>query len=354
MNIKLENIVKKFGTTTVLDKLNIEIEDGSLVSILGPSGCGKSTSLFIIAGLYEAEEGKILFNDVDVTNIEPKHREIGMVFQNYALYPHLTVLENIEFPLKMKKMKKIDRKNKAVEIGKLTQIEDLLNRKPSELSGGQQQRVAIARALVKNPKILLLDEPLSNLDARLRIEMREEIKRIQKEIKITTIFVTHDQEEAIGISDKILLLNKGKVQQYSEPKDMYFNPKNKFVASFLGNPQMNFIDGFIKEKNFISKNEKLKFSLKKLIDIEYFNEELTLGIRPEEIYITKEEDSLFSVIVKNKQIMGKEIYIEGILEDGTKITFIESWDNNININDKIYLNIKRVNIFNKEKENVKK
>lgn len=229
----------RFDQTTAVDHLNVTIAEGKLVSLLGPSGCGKSTTLYMLAGLYQPTEGEIYFGDRIVNKIEPEHREIGMVFQNYALYPHLTVLKNILFPLKMAKVPKKEAEERAKEMAALVQIDHLLDRKPSQLSGGQQQRVAIARALVKKPKLLLLDEPLSNLDARLRLEMREEIRRIQQEVGITTIFVTHDQEEAMSISDQVLLMKDGKKQQYSAPQDMYDYPINKFVTQFLGNPPIN-------------------------------------------------------------------------------------------------------------------
>ena len=243
MRIRLENLTKRYQEVTAVDHLNLEIEDGDLVCLLGPSGCGKSTTLSIIAGLEQATEGAIYFDEENVGGLEAEERDIGMVFQDYALYPHMTVQENIAFPLKMQGWKKKDRIEKVKEAAKMLQIEEYLKRKPGKLSGGQQQRVAIARAIVKNPKILLLDEPLSNLDARLRIELRDEIRRVQKQLGITTIFVTHDQEEALSISDKILLMEKGKISQYSSPKEMYMEPQNMFAAKFLGNPPMNFVPG---------------------------------------------------------------------------------------------------------------
>ena len=243
MRIRLENLTKRYQEVTAVDHLNLEIEDGDLVCLLGPSGCGKSTTLSIIAGLEQATEGSIYFDEENVGGLEAEERDIGMVFQDYALYPHMTVQENIAFPLKMQGWKKKDRIEKVKEAAKMLQIEEYLKRKPGKLSGGQQQRVTIARAIVKNPKILLLDEPLSNLDARLRIELRDEIRRVQKQLGITTIFVTHDQEEALSISDKILLMEKGKISQYSSPKEMYMEPQNMFAAKFLGNPPMNFVPG---------------------------------------------------------------------------------------------------------------
>lgn len=348
MNIRLENIHKTFGEVIAVNNLNLEIDDGELVSILGPSGCGKSTTLSLIAGLIEPDNGSIYFGDKDMTKVEPENRGIGMVFQNYALYPHMSVLKNIEFPLKMQKINKKERRERAINMAKLTKIDDLLNRKPSELSGGQQQRVAIARALVKEPEILLLDEPLSNLDARLRIEMREEIRRIQQEINITTIFVTHDQEEAMSISDKILLMKDGLYQQYTTPREMYSNPANKFVAKFLGNPPINFIEAKIDMNRKEACLDKTDITLDLstyLKDRDITREQVTLGIRPEDFVICEKEEVLFSVSVTSTQIMGKEIYVIANITDDIKIMLITSWDFNINKGDKLYLNIKNIHVF---------
>lgn len=247
MKVVLENLTKKFpnrnrkaGDVVAVDNFTFEIPDGKLVGLLGPSGCGKSTTLNMICGLQKPTEGRILFDDDDVTNLPPENRGVGFVFQNYALYPHLTVKQNITFPLEnlkgKSKMTKQQMSDKAYEVAKLVQIDELLDRKPGELSGGQQQRVAIARALVKTPRVLLLDEPLSNLDARLRLQTREEIKRIQKETGITTVFVTHDQEEAMSISDMIVVMKAGILQQIGKPQEVYDSPVNLFVAKFLGTP----------------------------------------------------------------------------------------------------------------------
>ena len=247
MDIRIENLTKTYGSLNAVDHMNLRINDGELVGLLGPSGCGKSTTLFMLSGLTTPTEGKIFFGDKDVTSIAPEDREIGLVFQNYALYPHMTVEDNITFPLINRGVKKAQAKEEAFEIAKVVKIEQYLNRKPSELSGGQQQRVAIARALVKKPQVLLLDEPLSNLDAKLRVATREEIRRIQQEVKITTIFVTHDQEEAMSISDRIAVMKEGVLQQYEVPQTMYLNPANEFVANFLGTPEINNIEVDVKD-----------------------------------------------------------------------------------------------------------
>ena len=255
MKIVLQNLTKRYPNRNkkikkdviAVNNFNFEIPDGKLIGLLGPSGCGKSTTLNMICGLEKPSAGKIFFGDDDVTALPPENRGVGMVFQSYALYPHLTVLQNIMFPLENRKgkdkMSKAEMQAKAVEAARLVQIDQLLERKPSELSGGQQQRVAIARALVKVPRVLLLDEPLSNLDARLRLQTREEIRRIQKETGITTVFVTHDQEEAMSISDMIVVMEAGVVQQIAKPQQVYEDPINLFVAKFLGTPPINVFEG---------------------------------------------------------------------------------------------------------------
>ena len=247
MGIKLEKLVVKFGDFKALNEVTLQIPKGKLVSLLGPSGSGKSTTLFTISGIHKPHSGKIYFGDRDVTGLEPEELGIGLVFQNYALYPHMTVRENILFPLKNLKWDKAEAEKRALEVAKIVKIESQLDKKPAQLSGGQQQRVAIARALAKKPDILLLDEPLSNLDTKLRVETRQEIRRIQKETGVTAIFVTHDQEEAMCISDEIVLMKDGAIQQVSSPTDIYMNPINKFVASFIGSPEMNFINVDLKD-----------------------------------------------------------------------------------------------------------
>ena len=239
MKVRIDNVTKKFGHTTAVSNFSAELQDGQLICLLGPSGCGKSTLLNMLCGIIPVTQGQIFFDDKDVTKLPPDQRNIGMVFQNYALYPHMTVAENIAFPLEVQKVKKEERKARVEEIAKLVHVDNLLKRYPSELSGGQQQRVAIARAMVKKPQLLLMDEPLSNLDARLRLEMREEIRRIQKETGVTTVFVTHDQEEAMSISDSILLMKDGLLIQSGLCQELYVNPNSLFVAEFLGNPPAN-------------------------------------------------------------------------------------------------------------------
>lgn len=355
MRVLLKNITKDFDDVRAVDNLNVEIEEGKLVSLLGPSGCGKSTLLSLIAGLLNPTDGKIYFGDTLVNKVEPENREIGMVFQSYALYPHMDVLKNITFPLKMKKIPKKERIRLGEEMAELVHIKELLHRKPSQLSGGQQQRAAIARALIKKPKILLLDEPLSNLDARLRITMREEIRRIQKETGITTIFVTHDQEEAMSISDKILLLKDGKLQQYSIPRIMYNEPNNKFTAEFIGNPPINIMK-FHRENDFIIlEGSKVKIKVEEIELVKLCDEKGELGIRPEDLILVQVDNKNIKDFSREKlryiygkvddiHPMGKEVYVKVNL--GNKhITFITDWDSKIESGNNVVLEIKKIHIF---------
>ena len=291
-----------------LKSVNFSIEQGDLVCLLGPSGCGKSTILNMIAGLLQPTGGDIQFKKSSVINTEPKDRNIGFVFQNYALYPHMTVLENIMFPLTVgeKKISKEEAKKVAEEYMQLTNIEELAEKKPGTLSGGQQQRVAITRALVQKPEVLLLDEPLSNLDARLRLKIREEIRRLVKEVGITTIFVTHDQEEALSISDKIILLNEGVIQQHDDPQNLYLEPNNLFVAKFIGNPIINISevevkDGVIHHPSFtLQASELVENRFRKELE----NGHYYLGLRPEDL--VPSENGLFTVTVTAVELIGRE------------------------------------------------
>lgn len=313
MKIVLQNLTKKFpsrnkkshGEVVAVDNFNFEIPDGKLIGLLGPSGCGKSTTLNMICGLEKPSSGKIFFGEDDVTRLPPENRGVGMVFQNYALYPHLTVKQNILFPLQNQKGKdklsKPEMEKRADEAAKLVQIEELMDRKPSELSGGQQQRVAIARALVKMPHVLLLDEPLSNLDARLRLQTREEIRKIQRATGITTVFVTHDQEEAMSISDMIVVMKQGVIQQIGKPQEVYDSPVNLFVAKFLGTPPINVFEGRIRgEKLYIGKDAVLPAP--GLLDQEVF-----AGIRPEGFLL--QADGPLCCHLRGVEVMGRDISI---------------------------------------------
>ena len=312
MKIQLEDLTKSFpgrgrnsSRVTAVKDFNFEIPDGELIGLLGPSGCGKSTTLNMICGLEKPTSGKIFFGDKDVTALPPEKRGVGMVFQNYALYPHLTVRQNIIFPLQNLKGKdKISRaemEKRAMDAAALVQIQELMERKPGELSGGQQQRVAIARALVKLPHVLLLDEPLSNLDARLRLQTREEIRKIQRTTKITTVFVTHDQEEAMSISDRIVVMKAGVVQQTGKPQEVYDDPVNLFVAKFLGTPPINVFQGKIK-------NGKVCIGDAAVLDAPgQKDQDVFVGIRPEG-FLLKEDGPLICQL-GGVEVMGRDISI---------------------------------------------
>lgn len=304
MKISIQHLTKVFpsrekkGAPVVAVKdMSIDIPSGKLVGLLGPSGCGKSTTLFMLSGLESPTAGKILFDEQDVTTLAPERRGIGLVFQNYALYPHMTVEQNIMFPLINMRIPKEQAREKALDAARLVQIEELMKRKPSELSGGQQQRVAIARALVKMPNILLLDEPLSNLDARLRLQTREEIKRIQRETGITTVFVTHDQEEAMSICDVMVVMKLGLVQQIGEPQSIYDDPANLFVANFLGTPPINIFDGKIE-------GGKVYIGEEAIMETEAEDQNIKVGIRPEGFIY--DENGVFSLDVDHIEVMGRD------------------------------------------------
>ena len=310
MKVILQHLTKKFpnlnkragGDVIAVNDFDFEIPDGKLIGLLGPSGCGKSTTLNLICGLEKPTSGKIFFGDDDVTNLPPENRGVGLVFQNYALYPHLTVKQNILFPLQnlkgKDKLPKAVMLEKALEAAKLVQIDSLMDRKPSELSGGQQQRVAIARALVKMPRVLLLDEPLSNLDARLRLQTREEIKRIQRETGVTTVFVTHDQDEAMSISDMIVVMKEGIVQQIGKPQEVYDEPVNLFVAKFLGTPPINVFSGRISQgKLYIGDDCIFDTSLEE-------EREVYVAVRPEGFIPDK--SGAFRAKLKALEVMGRD------------------------------------------------
>jgi multiple sugar transport system ATP-binding protein len=310
MKITLEKLTKRFpkrgrkaqGEVTAVNDLSFTVEDGMLVGLLGPSGCGKSTTLNMICGLETPSSGSIYFGEENVTELPPQSRGVGMVFQNYALYPHLTVLQNILFPLEnlkgKEKLSKAEMLERAKTTAKMVQIEELLDRKPKELSGGQQQRVAIARALVKMPRVLLLDEPLSNLDARLRLQTREEICKIQKKTGITTLFVTHDQEEAMSISDWIVVMKDGVLMQQGKPQQVYDDPANLFVAKFLGTPPINVFAGSVKSgKLFLGEQAVLPVA-----DVK--DGEVLVGIRPEG-FLPDSEGSMVCGL-QRIEIMGRD------------------------------------------------
>ena len=323
MKIVLEHLTKTFpgrgknaAPVTAVNDFTFEIPDGELVGLLGPSGCGKSTTLNLLCGLQTPTSGKIYFGEDEVTRLPAENRGVGMVFQNYALYPHLTVRQNILFPLQNIKGKdkpsKEQMEERALEAAKLVQIDGLMDRKPSELSGGQQQRVAIARALVKMPRVLLMDEPLSNLDARLRLQTREEIRRIQRETKITTVFVTHDQEEAMSISDRIVVMRDGVIQQIGQPQAVYDDPVNLFVAQFLGTPPINVFRGRVQDETLYIGSEAV-LTVKNAPDGAVF-----AAIRPEGFLPA--ETGAFSCDLTGVEVMGRDVSVVSTHKDAVSET----------------------------------
>ena len=300
-SVKLVGVWKKFNGVVAVKDMSLEVKDGEFMILLGPSGCGKTTTLRMIAGLEEPTKGQIYIGDKLVADpekeifIPPKDRDIAMVFQSYALYPHMTVYDNIAFPLKLRKIPKNEIDKRVKEVAEMLGLTELLNRKPRELSGGQRQRVALGRAIVRKPKVFLMDEPLSNLDAKLRVKMRAELKKLQRQLGVTTIYVTHDQVEAMTMGDRIAVINQGVLQQVGTPEEVYNNPKNTFVASFIGTPPMNFMDATITDDGFADFGE---FRLKLLPDqVDVLREknlvgkEVIFGIRPEDIY-----DAMFAQV----------------------------------------------------------
>jgi len=294
MKIELKNLSKRWGSVIGVDSISLEIKDSELVAFLGPSGCGKTTTLLMAAGIYKPNEGEIFFDDRLVNHVQPKDRNIGMVFQSYALYPHMTVFQNISYPLKLQKISNEEMEKRAQKVADMMDIGQLMDRKPAQLSGGQQQRVALGRALVKEPQLLLFDEPLSNLDARLRLSMRGEIRRLQIRLGITSIYVTHDQVEAMTIADRIAVMMNGRLEAYAPPDELYNQPRTLFVASFIGNPPMNFI-----EVEIVNENGDYH-ALAEGIDIVVPTEQgkkavgkgrVIMGIRPEDISIASIETS---------------------------------------------------------------
>jgi len=284
-SLKLENIYKSFvKDQIVINDFSVDIKDGEFLVLVGPSGCGKSTLLRIIAGLEEPTSGNVFIGEKLVNNIHPKDRDIAMVFQNYALYPHMNVYDNLAFGLKLRKVDKSEINERVKAAAKILEIEDLLTRKPKELSGGQRQRVALGRSIVRDPKVFLFDEPLSNLDAKLRVQMRTEIKKLHKRLKTTMVYVTHDQVEAMTMGDRIIILKDGVIQQVGSPIEVYHNPINMFVAGFIGAPAMNFINGKVQNEELVC--DSFSINLDKYPEINKLEgQKVILGIRPEDIHL---------------------------------------------------------------------
>ena len=381
MQVRLENVTKEFegkkSSVKAVDELNVTIESGKLVGLLGPSGCGKTTTLYMIAGIHTLSGGDIWFDDQKVTDLAPEKRGVGMVFQNYALYPHLSVYDNIAFPIVNSKdirrqfKEELDRynetsqeklsfkeyvKRQVMEVARLVEIQDYLDRKPSELSGGQQQRVAIARALVKKPKLLLLDEPLSNLDARLRLQTRDEIRRIQRKTGITTIFVTHDQEESLTICDEIVVMKNGILQQVGDPQTVFDFPANQFVAEFLGNPPINILEGQIKDGVLWAAGERWrplpgqteqgqevqaeKMPAKKMPAEEIADGPVRIGIRAESFRIGDDADGQgLTATVCAVSKLGGVTTVEAQLCDGKTVKFFQDLNAPVTVDQSIRLHV---------------
>jgi len=282
MGIEFRNVTKTFGGTRVVDDLSLEVRDGEFIVLLGPSGCGKTTTLRMLAGLESVTSGDIFIDGERINDVPTQHRDLAMVFQSYALYPHMTIAENIGYPLRVRKLEKAERAARVQRVAAMLEIESLLDRKPRQLSGGERQRVALARAIVREPRAYLMDEPLSNLDARLRVQMRGELKRLQHQLGTTTIYVTHDQAEAMTLASRVAVMKKGQLQQFDTPLNIYNRPANRFVAEFVGSPSMNFI-----EKG-----------------------DVTIGIRPEHIQVlTTPEDGAMEARVYVTELMGNETFV---------------------------------------------
>lgn len=321
--VLLENLSKCFGSNKVVDDVNLEIFDKEFIVFVGPSGCGKTTTLRMIAGLENITEGNIYIGDRLVNKLPPKDRDIAMVFQNYALYPHMNVYSNMTFALRLQKMPKDEIKIKVEETARLLGIQDLLHRKPSELSGGQRQRVALGRAIVREPQVFLMDEPLSNLDAKLRVQMRLELEKLHRRIKTTIIYVTHDQIEAMTLGERIIVMNNGVIQQVGTPHEVYNNPANVFVAGFIGSPPINFLEGLLTKKDdqilFQCSSFHIPLSQQRCLD-DFIGKEVVFGIRPEDVSLTDADGSdVISSQVEFVESVGSDIYAY-LLRDSCKVT----------------------------------
>lgn len=357
--VKLENISKIYPNGfKAVDGINLDINDKEFIVLVGPSGCGKSTTLRMIAGLEEISDGELFIDDELVNLVEPKNRDIAMVFQSYALYPHLSVRDNIAFALKVAGVKKKERYKKVDEVAKILQLESVLNKKPGTLSGGQRQRVALGRAMVRDPKVFLFDEPLSNLDAKLRVAMRGEIVALHKNLETTFIYVTHDQTEAMTMGDRIAVMNDGIVEQFDTPGNLYHNPKNLFVAAFIGSPQMNFYNAsLINDGNNISVNLwdkvlNLPESIKNRLNLKNSHQDIVLGIRSENIYYADSEgESTINVIAKKVEQLGSDTYVY-FDTPASKNESVARFNppRNVSINEEIGLNfdLEKIIIFDKE------
>ena len=348
-SIELKNIEKSFGSNKVINKFDIKINDGEFIVLVGPSGCGKSTLLRMISGLETVDKGEIYLDNKIINNLIPSKREIAMVFQSYALYPHMNVFENMAFGLKMEKIPKSEINQKVNNAAATLQIEDLLERKPKQLSGGQRQRVAIGRAITRSPKVFLFDEPLSNLDAALRSEMRVEISKLHKKMNSNIIYVTHDQVEAMTLADRIVVLNKGNIEQYGTPNEIYSNPNNIFVAEFIGSPKMNIIK--INKEQISNSNTFHLFNNKITFNNLKFEDEIYIGIRPEDISLESNREIQLEVKIDLVENLGFERIIYSKISNNQII--IKSSKNINNDSLKVSFSKENVFLFNKEKKRIR-
>ena len=347
--IVIKNLEKSFGNNKVISNFNIKIEDGEFIVLVGPSGCGKSTLLRMISGLENIDQGEIFLDQKLINNLLPSKREIAMVFQSYALYPHMNVFENMSFGLKMEKIPKSEINQKVNDAAATLQIEDLLERKPKQLSGGQRQRVAIGRAITRSPKVFLFDEPLSNLDAALRSEMRVEISKLHKKLNSNIIYVTHDQIEAMTLADRIVVLNKGNIEQYGTPSEIYLDPNNIFVAEFIGSPKMNIIK--INKEQIINSNSLKLFDSEITFENFKFTDEIYLGIRPEDISLNSSNEIKVDVKIDLVENLGFEkIIYSKILENQI---IIKSSENISKQSIKISFSKDKILFFDKNKNRIR-
>ena len=352
MEVKLVNLSKRWGTVVGADSINLEINDAEFVAFLGPSGCGKTTTLLMVAGIYKPNDGLIHFDGKVVNHVQPKDRNIGMVFQSYALYPHMTVFQNISYPLKLKKTPMDEMKKQSQRVADMMGIGHLMDRKPAQLSGGQQQRVALGRALVKEPKLLLFDEPLSNLDARLRLSMRSEIKRLQVELGITSIYVTHDQVEAMTMADRVAVMKDGKLQAFAPPDELYDKPRTLFVAGFVGNPPMNFINVEVSRENgdYLARGNGIELRIQPQQGEKVAGKgQVIMGIRPEDIIVGSEgtRGEIYMV-----EPLGRDDLINVRLGEDVIIHVLSDPALNLKMNDPIALefNTNKVQFFDPKTE----
>lgn len=349
----LKNIQKIYGDKTIIHDMNLQIDAGEFIVVVGPSGCGKSTLLRMIAGLEEITRGEIILNDKVINKLPPKDRDIAMVFQNYALYPHMTVYNNMAYGLKMHGFNKEEIKKRVDEVAQILEISDFLKRKPHELSGGQRQRVAMGRAIVRQPAVYLFDEPLSNLDTKLRMQMRIEMKRLHKNFKITSIYVTHDQMEAMTLADRVVVMRKGKVEQIGKPLEIYRQPASTFVAGFMGSPAMNFLSAQLSyDGKAVMLDETLIFPINFEVPENYYNQEIILGIRPENIIEARGTESIcFKLAIDMCDALGSDTLVHGVIgthKQALTARLSGRWEGNQNTSLNLTIRPNSLHLFEKE------